>query len=336
MYALGTYLLVLTLCMYKKLFTVLIAVVIVSLGFFTFSSPKHIQSITIANLPITEGLPLYIAIDKGYFKDAGINVEYTRFDAPNQIIDAVMAGKVDMVAPSGAMGISAVADSKNPGKLKIYAASGGSKDQSLNGLFVGNDSNITSIEGLKDKKLGILPGIQWRTIGTEILNRHGLKVGADVTLVELAPGLHSTALASGEVDAVLTLEPNPTIIREKKLGREITPTPTIEIANPFYAGAGIVNAEFLQKNPELVEKVIQILDKANKEIRDNPQEARKHLVGYTPLTGDLITKVHLPTIKIGNEITEDDIKSIQDFYAIFYTNKVVEKPLNFKALMYQE
>jgi NitT/TauT family transport system substrate-binding protein len=321
---------------HKTIFIIISLVVVLSLFIAFKTNHAPLQEVRMANLPITEGLPLYIAIDKGYFKNAGIDLKYTRFEAPNQIIDAVMAGTVDMVSPSGAMGISAVADSKNPGKLKVFAASGGNLDNPLNGLFVGNDSNIHSIEGLKGKKIGILPGIQWRTIGTEILNRHGLKVGTDVTLVELAPGLHSTALASGEVDAVLTLEPNPTIIREKKLGKEIAPTPTIEISNPFYAGAGIINTDFLKKNPELVKRVIQILDKANKEIRDNPQEARKHLVGYTSLIGDLVDKVRLPIIKIGNEITEEDIKSIQDFYAIFYTNKVVEKPLNFKALMYQE
>lgn len=322
--------------MFKKHYVIGVCFVLFVSLLFVYNSKTSQHTVKIANLPIVEGLPLYIALDKGYFKDAGINVEYTRFDAPNQIIDAVMAGKADMVAPSGAMGISAVADSKNPGKLKIYSVGGGDKNIPTNGLFVGNNSTINTIEGLKDKKIGIFPGIQWRTIATEILNRHGFNPGVDVALVELAPGLHSTALASGEVDAVLTLEPNLAVIKDKKLGKEILPNPTQDIANPFYNCAGIINVQFAKNHPELAKKVIQILDKANKEIRDNPQEARKHLVGYTSLTGDLVNKVNLPIIKMWNEITEDDITSIQDFYAIFYKNKVVEKPLNFKALMYQE
>ena len=326
--------------MNKKITAGIVIVALVLIGFFAIGGyGQHASenpTVKIANLPITEGLPLYIAIDKGYFKDAGINVEYVKFEAPNQIIDAVMAGKVDMVSPSGAMGISAVADSKNPGKLKIYAASGGYKVHPLNGLFVQNDSKINSIEELKGKKLGILPGIQWRTIATEILSRHGLKAVGDVTLVELAPGLHSTALASGQIDAVLTLEPNPTIIKAKKLGREIAPTPTQDIADPFYAGAGIINVDFLNKNPDLAKKVLSILDRANKEMRTNPDESRTHLKGYTPLTDDLLTKVPMPQIKMWNEIDENDIKSIQDFYAIFYKNKVVEKPLDFKSLLYKQ
>jgi NitT/TauT family transport system substrate-binding protein len=234
------------------------------------------------------------------------------------------------------MGISAVADSKNPGKLKIYAASGGDKVTPLNGLFVKNGSEVKTIKDLKGKKLGILPGIQWRTIATEILSRNGLEVGKDVTLVELAPGLHATALASGEVDSVLTLEPGPTIIREKKLGVEIVPSPTYDIADPFYGGAGIVNTDFINKHPDLVKKVIAVLDRANKEIRNNPDEARTHLKGYTALTDDLIGKVNLPQIKMWNEIDEKDIAAIQKFYAIFYKNQVVTSPLDFKTLMYKE
>ncbi|MDB5204277.1 MAG: hypothetical protein JWP09_305 [Candidatus Taylorbacteria bacterium] len=326
--------------MNKKIAAIGAIVLIFVGGFFLFEQFKHAgnenKTVRIANLPIAEGLPLYMAIEKGYFKDAGIDVEYVRFEAPNQIIDAIMAGKVDMVSPSGAMGISAVADSKNPGKLKIYAASGGSKTNPLDGLFVRNDSDIYSIEQLKGKKLGILPGIQWRTIATEILSKHGLKAVQDVTLVELAPGLHSTALSSGEIDAVLTLEPNATIIREKKLGREITPTPTEGISDPFYAGAGIINVDFLNKNPELAKTVLSILDRTNKEARDNPDEARKYLKNYTPLTDDLLSKVNLPQIKMWNEINDSDIEAIQNFYHIFYKNGVVQSELDFKKLLYKD
>ncbi len=323
--------------MRNKIIAASVSLLVILGLFFAFNSTGlDSNKVRIANLPIAEGLPLYIAIDKGYFKEVGVDVEYVKFEAPNQIIDAVMSGKVDMVSPSGAMGISAVADSKNPGKLKIYASSGGDMQNPVNGLFVQNDSNIKSVKELKGKKLGILPGIQWRTISTEILSQNDLEVGKDVTLVELAPGLHATALASGEVDAVLTLEPGPTIIREKKLGVEIKPSPVYNISNPFHAGAGIVNVDFLNKHPDLVKKVISALDKANKEIRDNPNEARTHLKGYTALTDDLITKVTLPQIEMWNEIDEKDIEAIQKFYAIFYKHKVVSAPLDFKSLMYKE
>lgn len=325
--------------MNKKTTLVLIGILLLICGVFLLNTNKTEnteQTVTIANLPIVDGLPLYLAIEKGYFKDAHINVNYRRFDAPNQIIDAVMIGKVDMTSTSGAMGIAAIADSKNPGKIKIYAAGGGNKVHPTNGLYVANNSGIKDVEGLKGKKLGVLPGIQWRTIATKILSQHGLLASADVELVELAAGLQVSALANGQIDGLLALEPNPTIIKAKSIGKEISPTPTIDIADPFYGTAGIINVDFLNKNPELSKKVLSILDRANKEIRENPDQSRQYLKKYTALTEDsLIEKVTLPQIKMWNEITPADIQAIQSFYEIFYKHKVVAEKLDFTKLLYK-
>lgn len=321
----------------KKTYVATVAVIVVLVGIL-IASPKVNQQdyvVKIANLPIVEGLPLYIALDKGYFKDAGIKTEYIRFDAPNQIIDAVISGKVDMVSPSGAMGISAIAESKNPGSLKIYAAAGSNLDNRMNGMYVKTGSSILKPGDVKGLKLGILPGIQWRTIATEILSKEGLVANKDVTLVELAPGLHVSALESGQVDALLALEPAPTVIKGKDIGREILPSPTLQISNPFYAGAGIINAKFMETHPELAKKALEVMDRAIADMNANPEEYRKHLKGYTALTDELIESVPMPIIKSWKNIQDSDIQAIQKFYEIFSKHKVVETPLDFKTLLYK-
>ncbi len=80
---------------------------------------KERTNIKIANLPIVQGLPIYLAIEKGYFSDAGINVELVKFQSPNQIIDALLTNQVDLVSPSGAMGIIGIANTNNPGKSTL-------------------------------------------------------------------------------------------------------------------------------------------------------------------------------------------------------------------------
>ncbi|HIH47711.1 TPA: ABC transporter substrate-binding protein, partial [Candidatus Woesearchaeota archaeon] len=127
------------------------------------------RAIRIGDLPVVHGLPLYVALEKGYFEQEGLQVERVRFDAPNQIIDALLQDKIDLGSPSLALGITGIANSKNPGKLKIYAVSGGSDANPNENLLVPLDSTINSIEDLKGKKLGILGGtIQWRTITREL------------------------------------------------------------------------------------------------------------------------------------------------------------------------
>src|SRR3989344_5563832 len=74
------------------------------------------EKVKIGYLPVVHGLPLYVAIEKGYFTEQGIAIEQVPFQAPNQIIDALLQGQLDMGSPSTAAGVTAVAESKNPGK----------------------------------------------------------------------------------------------------------------------------------------------------------------------------------------------------------------------------
>ncbi len=287
-----------------------------------------------ADLPVVQALPFYLALDKGYFKEAGIEVELTQFEAPNQIVDALLSGKADFTTPSGAMGILGIAESKNPGKLKIYMADGGDTETPNDSLLVKNDSSVSSFTDLKGKKLGILPGIQWRTIAKYLLARSGLDSEKDVVLVELSPGLQTTALGSGEIDALLAIEPMATIVKEKNIGKEVVFAPTTAIANPFYPGAGAVSVEFANKYPEATIKVMSILARAVTEIRERPEEARQYLKGHTPLEDDLVAQAPVLRFRMFNELTDEEIKSVQKFYDIFYQYGVVESPIDFKSILF--
>ncbi len=323
----------------KTLVGLVIAVLVIG-GIWYFASNKQeakleTTKVKIANLPITDGLPLYLALEKGYFKDEGLDVELVKFEAPNQLIDAIMAGQVDFTSPSGAMGITGVADFKNPGKVKIYVAAGDDEKTPTDSIFVKSDSSITSIQGLKGKKLGTLPGIQWRTISTYILAKNNLVANKDVTLVELAPSLQVTALASGEIDALLALEPMSTTLKAKGIGKEILhAAAATTIANPFFPGAGAVRLDFAKQNPNTTEKILKVFARAIKEIRENPDQARQYLKGYTPLDDSLIAQASIHQFRMYNEITESDIASIQKFYDIFSTGKVVDGQMDFKHLLY--
>ncbi len=318
---------------------VIVIIAIIGVVFLTSQKPvkqtSEVTTVRIANLPIVQGLPLYLALGRGYFKAAGLNVKMIKFQSPNQIVDALLSGQVDFVSPSGAMGILGIANLKNPGKLEIYAAAGGNDVIQNDAILVKNGSNISNLQELKGKKLGILPGIQWRTIAQDILAKNNLVAGKDVALVELAPGLQAPALASGEIDALLGVEPIPTIIKVKGIGKEIVSKVTAKyVANPFYGGGGAVRTEFAKQNPKTTKKVLAILALAISEINKNPNAARQYLKGNTPLDNSAIAKVPISIIKMYNNFTSQDINAIQKFYDIFSTYHVVNGKMNFKKLIY--
>ncbi len=300
------------------------------------STPSEITKVKIANLPVIQGLPLYVAVDKGYFAEAGIEVEIVKFEAPNQIIDAIMTGQVDFTSPSGALGITGIADFKNPGKLKVYAVAGGTKGNSGANLIIPNESTLSTLADLKGKKLGILAGtIQWKTIAREILEKNGLNMDSDLTIVELAPSVQVEALASGQVDALLALEPIPTIATNKSTAKIWIADPTVlYISDPSWLGAGIVSVDFAEKNPDTTKKVIAVLERAMAEIKENPDAYRQHLKGHTSLTDELITKVPIVDFKTCGQLTEQDKDSMQKFFDIFTKHKVVEGQINVDGVLY--
>ncbi len=300
------------------------------------SATEETNKVRIASLPNTQGLPVYLAIEKGYFKNAGLDVELIRFESPNQIIDALLQGNVDFSHPGGAMGIVAIADYKNPGKLKIYAAAGEDTNVQNDALLVRNDSQIESVKDLKGKKLGIMAGtIQWQTIARELLDQNDLTYDKDVKIVEIALGLQAQALASGEVDAILTVEPIPTVIKAKGIGKElISFVAAKSIANPFYAGAGIVRVDFAKENPDTTKKVLDVISMAVDEVNEDPDAARQYLKGYTQLDDDTIAKAPIVLYRMYNDFTENDINAVQKFYDIFTKWEVVNGKLDFKQLIY--
>lgn len=326
----------------KTLIGLLITLLVIG-GIWYFASNKQqvvkleTTKVKIASLPNVQGLPVYVAIEKGYFKDAGLDVELVKFEAPNQIIDALLQGQVDLAHPGGATGIAGIADFKNPGKLKIYALAGGNDSTVQNdAIVVKKGSNLKTIQDLKGKKLGIMAGtIQWQTIAREILDKNNLVYDKDVKIVEIALGLQAQALASGDIDAALIIEPVPTVVKAKGIGQELIPFAAAKyISNPFYAGAGIIRTDFAKENPKTTKKVMGAIAKAMEDIRANPDADRQYLKGYTQLDDTTIANAPILLFKMYNEFDENDITETQKFYDIFTKWNVVNGNMDFKQLIY--
>lgn len=139
--------------------------------------------------------PLFVAQERGYFRDAGFEVDFKAPADPNDPPKLVAAGKAD------------IAISYQP-QLHLQAAAGlplvriGTLVATpLTSLVVLRDGPIKSISDLKGKKIGFSIGGFEDAILKAMLGKHGLKLG-DVTLVNVNFSL-SPSLIAGKVDAVI-------------------------------------------------------------------------------------------------------------------------------------
>ena len=142
---------------------------------------------------------LEVGIQKGWYKEAGVDVEFVWMEyGPS--MEAFQAGKVDGVT---------VASSD----LLVMAAAGkAAKGILLTDYSFGNDMivakpGITSIKNLKGKKVGLELGLVEHLLLLKALELNGL-AESDVTLVNVPTNDTPQTLASGGVDAIGAWQPN--------------------------------------------------------------------------------------------------------------------------------
>jgi NitT/TauT family transport system substrate-binding protein len=140
-----------------------------------------------------------VAIEKGWFKEAGVDVEFEWFDYVASM-DAFAAGKLDAVTmtngdtlvtgASGAQGVMIIINDFSNGNDMIVARPG-----------------ITSVAELKGKTIGVEVGFVGHLLLLNALEAVGLSE-SDVTLVNVPTNETPQVLASGDVDAIVAWQPN--------------------------------------------------------------------------------------------------------------------------------
>jgi NitT/TauT family transport system substrate-binding protein len=139
-----------------------------------------------------------VAIDKGWFKEAGVPVTFEWFDY-SASMDAFAAGKIDAVTMT------------NGDALVTGSAGGKSVMVMLTDYSNGNDMligrpGVRSIKALKGKKVAVEVGLVEHLLLLNALKKAGL-TESDVTLVNAKTNEMPQMLASGAVAAVGAWQP---------------------------------------------------------------------------------------------------------------------------------
>jgi len=319
--------------MVKRLLPAVAVLMSVSLGEAHAACDK-MDKVTAAWLPIMQTTAYYVALDEKLFEKACIEIDSVKMESPNQIIDALVADRADFGPPGAAAGIAMIAESKFPGKFKIFGLQGGSNvaKRINDGLIVKDDNDsIKSFKDLKGKTLGHVPGIQWRTISRYMVREAGLDPDKDVKFVDLAVALQVPAVVGGTVDATLSLEPVGSIaVSSGKAKRaETNPAESI-IAEPFYSGASILTTKFLKERPDVAKRIVKVIDEATDLVNADFDKYKSVIPKYTPIKPDQLGLLAQPYLRGLKDLNDVDIKSYQALVDVFTKEGVLAGPVNVK------
>jgi NitT/TauT family transport system substrate-binding protein len=293
--------------------------------------------IRIGYWPIAAGLPFYAALEKGFFKDAGLDVEGVKFAGPPQIVEGMIAGRVDGSANGTASAALAVGQLASPGLLEIICANPSNVEHVLDEFIVATASPYKAIAELKGKRVGSGPGIQNVTLAKAVLEKNGV---TDASVIEMPIGQHVAAVAAGQIDAAYTLEPtgtvgrltgNTRVLETGVIAKYVLGSPDA----PWFGGSASLTSAFIRKYPELTKKYVAAYARGVEFVRQQPAEARRYLKGYTAIEGKLTAEVPLAAYTMYNEFTTSDVAYFQKFFDLFSDRKIFSARVMVEPMLYK-
>lgn len=207
---------------------------------------KEKVKVSLGMLRLTSSAPLFIAMDKGFFADEGIEIDAQWFDAAHPIAVATASSKVNV----GATGITASLYNMaaNGQKLGIVADKGREQQgYSSSALLVTADNfnnGVQSLKDLKGKRIGITQkGSTFHYMLGRMLETQGMSLN-DVEIVPLNKvSAVMAALESKQIDGCILNEPNITKVQKAGYGKLVVQVGDVI---PYQTSAIFYSPEFMQ------------------------------------------------------------------------------------------
>ena len=256
--------------------------------------------VRIGYLPITDATPLLIAHANGYFESEGIKADKpVLLRSWAQIIEAFMAGQVNLIHLLSPMTVWARFGSKAPVKVVAWNHVGGS------GLTVLPE--INSVADLGGKTVAVpfwysIHNVVLQTLLianglTAVARKTGAPAANEVNLVVMAPSDMPPALAAKQVAGFIVAEPFNAVAETMGIGKVLRFTG--DIWRDHACCVAVMREDDLTQRPDWSQKVVNAMVKAQAWTRAHRAETAAILSKdgpnrYTPHATPVLTKVLAP------------------------------------------
>jgi ABC-type nitrate/sulfonate/bicarbonate transport system substrate-binding protein len=220
--------------------------------------------------------PIYVAKEKGFYEEEGLDVEFLWAQAAPEVIQATIGGSAEG-GVGGSFGMIAGAEKGAPVITVAVYAYGGERIA----LAVRSDSGINSVKDLYGKKVGFQSG----AIGQQMFGTMAQVEQLDTSKIDtvfLNNVDMPAAVAARTIDAIVTWEPQPSLLEAKGLVR------VIQRGGKYLKSPGCVmfGTDYIKKNPEAVRRFVKAHFRGCQFIRQHPREASvinaKYVRGAVP------------------------------------------------------
>ena len=257
------------------------------------------------------------------FSSDNIAVNFYEITSGPDQTAALASGELDVLHALG--GTSALIAASNGVDLKII----NTYSRSPKGFMIlTNNDEILSAKDLVGKKVAGPKGTILHQVLIAALNNEGYSID-DVEFINMGIPEASVALEDGSVDAALIA--GPTAYKAVKNGSKV-------VANGEGLVDGIivtaVSKEFAEKHPDVIERFIKVENETLEYINNNFDEAMEKVAEEVGLTIDEVKEMY-DWYDFSIDITDNDIKSLEDTQKFLIDNGLQENEVNVQDLIYK-
>jgi NitT/TauT family transport system substrate-binding protein len=247
-------------------------------------SPGDNSTIRFAALRILDALPLYVAVEQGYFEEAGITVEILPVNSATERDQLIASNQADGMINEV---MSTLYANRDEVRVKIVrTARAADEEHRVFSILAGQDSGATSIEDLRPFEIGISQGTIIEYVTDRLLEAEGYNPD-EFTKVNI-PSIPDRLALLNSGELVSATLPEPATSLATGTGAVIV---IDDSAHPQYGYSTIAFREaFISENPELIRSFLEAYEKAILEINQNPERWNTTLVDKelipAPLAGN--------------------------------------------------
>ena len=254
------------------------------------------NKIRVGYIGITCEAPIFMAVEQGFFKEEGLEVELVKCEW-SKYKDVLALGGYDITHHLVMYFLKPIEQGLDvrftggihEGCLRVQAAAKGS---------------IQTIKDLRGKRIGV-PGMGTPPFifANRALGDNGIDASKEITWKVFPAGELGLALTKGEVDAIADSEPIGTLLLADGTVRNIADQATDAPYKDEYCCEVIVNGKFLRTNPKATAAATRALLKSAKWVQTNPALAahisveKKYLASNPELNTTAISRLsYIPSV----------------------------------------
>lgn len=234
----------------------------------------HTINFTLNWFPLGDHAAYYVALEKGYYEERGLNVNILQGAGSGESVRRVGVGQADLgIADSGVI-INAI---RGDADLKIVAMVW---DEASLAVHARRDSGINEFKDLEGKTIGAPAGDAGRIFFPDIAEANGLD-NDSIEYVDIQAAAKYGALGSGQVDAIFDATTGRPLVAEAVGDENLVTFKMADYGFNMYGHAIFTSGATLEC-PEFVERFLDASFQAWAEVFQDPQAALEILQTYQP------------------------------------------------------